>query len=313
MERDRRLSVVVGIFALGILALFGGVVLSLTAERGFWTARYHLVVYFDNVQGLIAGAPVRLSGKDVGTVESVHFGTLWSDRPPIVVELQIDRDVQERIRSDSVATIGTIGLLGDKYIEVSMGSAQGSVLTEGDELPARTPLDLADVMAKGTTALDYIVELTVNVNRVVEDFGEQMGGSRIAESVGAMTELVTEIQKGDGLLHSLIYDRYEGTGVENIERSLAILEDILAQVQEGPGVLHTLVYESSEDQEDSVLEAIAAGATLNRILMKIDAGDGTLGLLVNDPTLYEDVKLLVGGAQRSLLIRSLIKLSGDDQ
>jgi phospholipid/cholesterol/gamma-HCH transport system substrate-binding protein len=290
MERDRRLSLVVGTFVLGILAVFAGVVLSLSAERGFWKPRYHLVAYFDNVQGLIAGAPVRLAGKDVGTVESVRFGPLGGDRPPIRVSLQIDRSVQERIRSDSFASIG-----------------------KGREVPARTPLDLPDLVAKGTTALDGIVELSSNVNRVVEDFGVRMGGKRIAESVAAVTELVTEIQQGEGLLHSLIYDRYEGGGVQNIERALAAFEDILDQVRHGPGLLHTVIYDPAGADEDLILEAIQAGARLNSILVKVDQGEGTLGLLVNDPTLYEDLKVLVGGAQRSLLIRSLLKLAGDDQ
>jgi phospholipid/cholesterol/gamma-HCH transport system substrate-binding protein len=313
MERDRRLSLVVGTFVLGILAVFAGVVLSLSAERGFWKPRYPLVAYFDNVQGLIAGAPVRLAGKDVGTVESVRFGPLGGDRPPIRVSLQIDRSVQERIRSDSFASIGTIGLLGDKYVEISMGTLDGSVLAEGREVPARTPLDLPDLVAKGTTALDGIVELSSNVNQVVEDFGVRMGGKRIAESVAAVTELVTEIQQGEGLLHSLIYDRYEGGGVQNIERALAAFEDILDQVRHGPGLLHTVIYDPAGADEDLILEAIQAGARLNSILVKVDQGEGTLGLLVNDPTLYEDLKVLVGGAQRSLLIRSLLKLAGDDQ
>lgn len=294
---------------LGILAVFAGVILSLSAERGFWKPRYQLVAYFDNVQGLIEGAPVRLSGKDVGIVEAVAFGAWGSDRPPIRVTLQIDRSVQERIRSDSFATIGTIGLLGDKYVEIAMGTERGSVLLDGQELAARTPLDLEDVLAKGTLALDRIVTLTGNVNRVVEDFGERMGGARMAESVAAVADVIDEVQSGDGLLHSLIYDSYEGAGVESIERSLAALEDILEQVREGPGVFHSLLYESVGEDEDVVLEAIEAGARLNRILEKIDEGDGTLGLLVNDPTLYEDLKILLGGARRSLLIRTLIDLS----
>ncbi len=48
-------------------------------------------------------------------------------------------------------------------------------------------------------------------------------------------------------------------------------------------------------------------------MTKIDEGEGTLGLLVTDPTLYEDIKRLVDGAQRSMVIRSLIKLSDDGE
>src|SRR4030095_417542 len=64
METDRRLSVVVGFFVIGALALFGAAVLSLTAQRGPWLPRYTLVAYFTNGQRLIDGAPVRLPGED---------------------------------------------------------------------------------------------------------------------------------------------------------------------------------------------------------------------------------------------------------
>ena len=52
------------------------------------------------------------------------------------VDLLIDSSVQERIRSDSVATIGTVGLLGDKYVEIGMGTLEGTVLADGADLPA---------------------------------------------------------------------------------------------------------------------------------------------------------------------------------
>ena len=61
-----------------------------------------------------------------------------------------------------------------------------------------------------------------------------------------------------------------------------------------------------------MLEALEAGARLNSILAKVDRGEGTLGLLLNDPTLYEDLKRLIGGAERSALVRSLIRMSSDE-
>ena len=61
-----------------------------------------------------------------------------------------------------------------------------------------------------------------------------------------------------------------------------------------------------------MIEALEAGARLNSILAKIDRGDGTLGLIVNDPTLYEDLKLLVGGANRSAVVRGMIRVLSDE-
>ncbi len=317
MDRDRRLSLVVGLFVLVILGVFAAAVLSLTGERGFWKDRYRLVTHFENVQGLIEGAPVRLAGTDVGVVERIAFGPLGGEMPPVRVVLEIDAAVRDRIRSDSTARIGTIGLLGDRYVEISMGGPEGDVLREGSEVESVTPLDIAEVMVQGNEALANISQLAGSLNQVVADFEAGMGGRRVAESVkafsevaGRVNEVVREVNEGDGLLHSLIYDRYEGGGVESIETSLATLENILWEIRHGDGVLHTLIYDAPTDQ-DLVMQALEAGARLNSILAKIDRGEGTLGLLVSDPTLYDDLKNLVGGAERSLLVRSMIRLATD--
>jgi phospholipid/cholesterol/gamma-HCH transport system substrate-binding protein len=314
MDADRRTSLTVGLFALAALGAFAVGVLSLTGERGPFRPRYRLVAYFNDVQGLAPGAPVRLAGKDVGTVESVAFSPLGSDKPPIRVELSIDASVQDRIRGDSQATIGTIGLLGDRYIDVSLGTLAANVLPKGAELRSASPLDIADVVAKGTQALDSVASLAANANQVVDEFRAKMGGAKIADSVRTLGEIVTQVKEGKGLLHSLIYDPYSGEGVGSITRSLAELEGILKTVAHGDGLLHAVIYEPREKQE-LLGPAREASAHLASILAKIDRGEGTLGLLVTDPTLYDDMKQLVGGAQRSAVVRSLIHLSteGEDK
>ena len=100
--------------------------------------------------------------------------------------------------------------------------------------------------------------------------------------------MISEIEHGKGLLHSVVYEEYTGGGVESIERSLASLEAILNAVKEGDGILHTLIYESPSEQ-NLLREVLAAGARLNSILGKVDRGEGTLGLLVNDPSVAAHV------------------------
>lgn len=311
MQAERRLSLSVGAFALVSLAALALAIVSLSTRSGVWAPRYRLVAFFDNVQGLIAGAPVWLAGRPVGRVESVSFGVRPEGEPALQVVMQIDRDVSERIRSDSVATIGTIGLLGDRYVEVSIGTAEGRPLADGEQLATITRLDLGSVMAKGTQALDSISILAANLNEVVEGFGKEGGGETLASSVAAFRSIVSQIQEGGGLLHSLIYDEYTGGGVESIERSLVRLEKILREIDEGEGILHTLIYDAPTEQ-DLVIEALEAGARLNSILAKVDRGEGTLGMIVNDPTLYEDLKRLIGGANRSLVVRGMIRALSDD-
>jgi len=151
------------------------------------------------------------------------------------------------------------------------------------------------------------------LNSLVEEFDEESGGKRLAQSVESFSDMIVEVQEGEGLLHSLIYDTYEGTGVESIEGSLATLERILGEVDQGEGILHSLIYDKPTEH-DVFLEAIEAGARLNSILAKIDRGEGSFGLMLNDPTLYEELKILVGGANRSGVVRTMIRMmSGDEE
>ena len=313
MEHERRLSLVVGAFFLLALGGFAVIILSLSARTGVWTRHYDLVARFGDVKGLIGSAPVRLAGKRVGRVKSVSFDAQDLDRPRLLVTMQVDREVQERIRTDSVAAIGSAGLLGDRVIEISMGTRGGEMLRDGDELASVDPLDLNVTIDKGAQALDNVATLAANLNSLVEEFDEESGGKRLAQSVESFGDMIVEVQEGEGLLHSLIYDTSGGTGVQSIEGSLATLERILREIDQGEGVLHSLIYDKPTEQ-DVILEAIEAGARLNSILAKIDQGEGTFGLMLNDPTLYEELKILVGGANRSGVVRTMIRmLSPDDQ
>lgn len=309
MEGSRRLSLVVGLFVLASLAVFAAVVLTLSAESGLLQPRYTLVARFENVEGLLPGAPVHLAGKRVGRVAAVEIEPRPDPARPVRVELQVDRAVSSLLRSDSVATIGTLGLLGDKYVSLSIGTEPARVLRPGEEIPTVTPLNLEAVAQRGAEALDNVAELAEHVNTVVRRLDQELAQVQLAESFAALESILHEVQEGEGLLHALIYDSYEGRGAVSIERSLAILEDILVQIQRGDGILHSLIYEPPTEQ-DVVLRAVEAGATLNSILLKIDRGEGTLGLLVNDPTLYEDLKRFVGGARRSAVVRALLGLVG---
>jgi phospholipid/cholesterol/gamma-HCH transport system substrate-binding protein len=311
MERERRLSLVVGAFFLLALGGFAVMILSLSARTGVWTRHYDLVARFGDVKGLIGSAPVRLAGKRVGRVKSVSFDAQDLDRPRLLVTMQVDREVQERIRTDSVATIGSSGLLGDRVIEISMGTRRGEMLRDGDELASVDPLDLNVTIDKGARALDNVANLAANLNSLVEEFDEESGGKRLAASVTSFGEMIVEVQEGEGLLHSLIFDSYEGTGVQSIEGSLVTLERILREIDAGDGILHSLIYDKPTEQ-DIVLEALEAGARLNSILAKIDRGEGTFGLMLNDPTLYEEIKILVGGANRSRVVRSMIQMMSQD-
>ncbi len=307
MERDGRLALVVGSFVIVSVLALAAAIVSLTSDRGIFTIHYRLVSRFQNVQGLLPGAPVWLAGKEVGRVEDIRFEPVGSERP-VLVSMGIDIDVQDRIRADSVATIGTIGVLGDSYVEISVGTAEAPMLAVGAELKAQSPVNINTAVAKGSRALDNVANLANNLNAVVESFSEESGGRRAARAISVASDIMIRVQEGPGLLHRLIYDEYRGEGIASVERSLALLENILGEINGGDGILHTLIYDRPADQ-DIVMQTVSAGARLNTILEKIDRGEGTIGLLVNDPSVYDELQTLLNGARRSLVVRSMVRMA----
>jgi phospholipid/cholesterol/gamma-HCH transport system substrate-binding protein len=309
MERDGRLALSVGTFVLVALLALAVSILSLTTERGLFAREYRLQAPFENVLGLQVGAPVWLAGKEVGRVESIQF-TTGDETTPVLATLAIDTAVQDFIRSDSVASIGTIGVLGDSYVELSVGSEGSRRLEEDDVLSTLTPVNMNQAMAKVTAAVDSIRELSENLNGAVESFVDSDGSAKVAKAVDAVTETILEVREGEGLIHQLIFADFGTEGLGSLERSFASMESVMSEIANGDGILHTLIYESPRDQ-DMVTQIVTAGTRLNSILGKIDQAEGTLGLLVNDPSLYDDLQTLLGGAQRSLLIRSMVRMAVD--
>lgn len=314
MERDARISLSVGVFVLGAMAALAAGILSLGAETGLFQPQYRLTAHFSNVLGLLPGAPVWLGGKEVGRVQRISFEPMSAARP-VLVEMQIDEDVQDRIRDDSVATIGTIGLLGDSYVEISFGTQGAAVLLEGMEIDTENPVSMTVVMAEGRDALASINQLTGSLVEVVETFSENEGAERTVGAIDAFSDIMIETREGKGLIHSLVFEPYDGGGAEALTESLETLDaalatarDILTEVKAGEGLLHDLIYAPAAEQ--GVLhEVMAAAGRLNRILAKLERGEGTLGLLLNDPSVFEDLRILLGGAERSTLLRTMIRMA----
>ena len=345
MEDSRRLSLMVGTFFIVALVSLAVAVLTLSSESGLFVSYYKIHANFDDVQGLLPGAPVWMAGKEIGRIDEVEFTEFGSERP-IHVAMRINRGIQTRVRSDSVATIGTIGVLGDSYIEIRPGSPDGSVLIDGEKINAVSPTNIYAALAQGTDALANVSELARNLNLVVSDVREEGVVAKAASAVSAVSNIILEVENGNGMLHGLVYDGGDGDGVGSIERSLASIESILNEVESGNGMLNSLIYaedttgvadiqESLDSLSDILLEvkngdgllhaliydeesgrlsdeAVAAVTRLNSVLEKIEEGEGTLGLLVSDPSLYEDMTMLFGGAQRSVVLRTLVRMATDE-
>jgi phospholipid/cholesterol/gamma-HCH transport system substrate-binding protein len=268
MAKKTAQEIRVGLFIfIGIILAFI-VVFSIGSTNQLFRQQYTLFTNFRDVGGLIVGSPVRLAGVEVGTVSKIWFLTDRNKRL-VGVELKINEDVQERIREDSNASIRTMGVLGDKYIAISIGSPENKPLKNGDSIASVETVELFAYLERADKIVNNIESITDSLNTFLEPIKKEGSGEDVAHIIKHTDEIVTEIKDGEGTLHSLIYSEPGETA--NAFKKL----------------------------DESI-------ARLDSIVTKIDNGEGTLGALVNDPSLYEDLKTVLGGAKRSRLIKAVV-------
>ena len=376
-HQDIRLRFRVGLFVGGSLILFMAFVLVIGSQSRFFERRYTLRTSFADVQGLITGAPVRLAGVAVGTVTQIAFSGDPAN-PRLRVEMAVDQHFQDQIRADSVATIGTIGLVGDKILEITVGNAGARVLESGEEVRSVDPRDYTHFVDKGALLLDQVTKTAETLNRVLVGFQGGDSQEDLTATLRSVRRTLAAVEKGPGLLHTLIYGKEGATLVadlgqaasslrtvasrleagegllgvltqkdsallKTLEADLRKLEQILDAVQRGEGTLHALIYGTEGpalmkhlgeaaaslqglagrlDRVASVLERgegvgtlltdlKGAAASLRTVTGRLERGEGTLGALLDDPTVYEDLSRLLRGAERSALLRSLIRSTID--
>jgi phospholipid/cholesterol/gamma-HCH transport system substrate-binding protein len=280
----------------------------------------------------------------VGEVSKITFDSNLESKE-VLVEMKLMSEFQPRIRRDSEARIDTVGVLGDKYVSLSMGDPKKDVLADGEWINARASLDVLEYMKKATDILNSTSSIAHKVDRMLGEDSEASKAS-LARSFSHLESLLQATKEGDGLLHALVYDPSMTTKVQatlgNLQVMSSDLRDATGAVRHGDGMAHELIYgedgkrlakdladlsealsalardirnEESvvhsliydKDKAQMVADLAAAAESLKRTSESIEKGDGTVGLMVRDPALYEDLRALVGGAQRNKLLRAYIR------
>ncbi len=344
MERNIAQEIKVGLAVLAICIVLGVTLFVLGGSTALLEDRYRLNASFEDISGLRVGAVCRLAGIDVGEVTHIEFAQSPGDKQ-VFVEISLMERFRSRIREDSIASINTEGVLGDKYIGVSMGSPDERMLVHGDWIETQDPLEWLSYMDKATEILDNSAGISRKVNFML---GEDQDSARasLANAIFHLEHVIQETEEGEGLIHALVYDKELARSVHrtaaNLEQGSAGLARMTAEIESGDGFAHEMVFgdegrrlanqmgslagtleQLTQDirNEESLVHALiydaeraemvsdlhATATALREVSASIEEGRGTMGMLANDPTLYEDLRALLGGAQRNKLLRAYIR------
>jgi len=275
----------VGLFVLAGLFLIAIGIFYVTGA-GILGPKYRLVTYLPEVDGVAAGAPVRLDGVDIGNVQSIALTPHPVDRMHnITVVLRIDKKFQDQIRTDSTASLITEGLLGNRYVTISRG-VTGEVIPQGGIVPGSEETAMKQVVQRGA-------ELMENLSTLSED----------------LRGIVNQVQHGNGTLGKLLNDP---ALYNHLNDTAARIDSVAANIQEGQGSIGKLV--RSDQLYNKVDSAIGHA---DNVITAVQNQQGTLGKLVYDPAVYDNAKGLlekgnsfIGGVQEGK--GTLGKLATDD-
>jgi phospholipid/cholesterol/gamma-HCH transport system substrate-binding protein len=227
-------------------------------------ARYELVTLLKDVAGLREGGSVTIAGQLAGVVKEIELLPVDADTTRnLRVVFEINEDLRDQVRADSRARLRTMGLLGDKVLEVSVGSPRYSALTEGDTVPSERALDYEVIIAHAASAVDDVVALT-------RDLRQLTGG--IVRGEGTVGQMVT---------NRALYDQLTAT--------MARMNATLSRIQNSQGTLGRLI-----DDPAMYNRLVTVLRSADSLFVSINNSQGTFGKLIRDTTLYAN---MVGVAQ----------------
>src|ERR1041384_1184326 len=132
-----------GLFIAGGLALFVLAIFIIGKQKNLFNPVFKLTSTFYNVSGLQVGNNIRFSGINVGTVDNIKI----INDSTVRVDMLIKKDVQQFIKSDCEVAIGSEGLIGDRLLIITQGSADAPLAKEGQELYSSEPVETDAIMA----------------------------------------------------------------------------------------------------------------------------------------------------------------------
>ena len=336
VERERRQILRVGFLAFASLAILAGSVFLIGEQVRFWEKRSEYRIHFARTNGLLQGAPVSLSGVTVGSVSGMAFPENIHENY-VVVTIAVTGTAAGRIREDTLASIRALGLLGDKFVELSRGNPEAPSLPPGAVIAAVDPVDYEAILGQSGDVVSNVMEVTSALKRVLialeagegllgmlltnREAGSQTLGNlqatatHVENVASSLQRVMARVEKGDGVIGTLLKDPRSGEEIlgrlrrashhlENTLRSLdhssSALERFSTELDSSSGLLPVLIRD--ETYATTLLSELQTTAkNLADITAKMNRGDGTLGALLNDAALYNEVTELVKGANDSSL------------
>jgi phospholipid/cholesterol/gamma-HCH transport system substrate-binding protein len=312
MSRDTRaLNLRVGVFVTVGLVTALIAIFTLGEKSGVFEGKTKLYVHFADINGLVEGASVRLAGLDVGTVSSIEFSDDLKKREARIA-LSIKSKYMLHIRQDSAAFVDSKGLLGDKIINITLGTEASAQLVDGASLKTRGSMSMEHLANSLEDAIASVSTLSKTTNTAINELATAQVRGDLGRIVASTANIIEQVERGEGLAHRVLYDPKLGNDVDAIladthttmatlHSAIERIDHTVAAIEHGDGMLHELLY--GESGKVTMNELRDTATELAAMVRTIREGDGMLHGLIFEP---ENAKALTEMNQAATRINAII-------
>jgi phospholipid/cholesterol/gamma-HCH transport system substrate-binding protein len=308
----------IGLFFIVGIALFL-VAIELTLGLGILKRRYPIYADFPDVQGLDVGADVRLAGLKAGRVAGLAI-----EERHVRVKMLIDRGLQ--LKKDSVARLDFRALSGERFVAISLGSPTAKTAEPGDTIDGETPAGFADAVDQLSRVAENVSDLAeslrTNSDRLLASLADVVEQNRdaLGDTAQHLASITGKLDRGTGTLGLLLNDpalyQRATSALGDVQQSVRDLGSVARNLSDGKSTLGKLVTRDDglyAQVRQTVDDLSATAQNAQEITDRLRQGEGTLGMALNDPSLYneaQDTLHTVNRATQSLEDQSAISLLG---
>jgi phospholipid/cholesterol/gamma-HCH transport system substrate-binding protein len=281
MPRTRSLAwseLKIGLLAVISLVMASTLIFLLSGEGGMPWQRYSLKAQFNNIAGLKAGAPVRIAGVEVGSVGSTDF---VGDKVEVVME--IAEEHRGRITTGSLATLGSVSLLGEGAVDITP-SNQGQPIPDWGYVPTGPPIGtIAEVATQATLGIEEATKLLQDIRSGRGTMGKLFTDDAVYRDLNALVQsldrVAQQVANGRGTLGRLTNDPRL---YNQMNAAVADLNAITTRLRNGEGSLGKLL------NDPALANSLTATTqSIEGVTGRLNRGEGTAGKLLNETVLYD--------------------------
>ena len=306
MEKEIIRNIKVGITLIISTALLIAALYIIGNKRNIFGSTFHISAKFYNVNGLMPGNNVRLSGINVGTVEHVEI----INDSVVSVSMLIENKIMPYLNTSAIASIGTDGLMGNKLVNINSSSVPGRPIKENDVLPTLPPFETDEMLRTLNTTNENIKFITTDLKKITQRINSpntlwsllmdtvvaenvktaivniKVTGDRTAYLAGDLKSIVNQVKDGKGTLGTLLSDTSLSS---EITYSMADIKQITGKMSQVTQHLETV--SSQLQNENNLAGAILKDTTLSINLAESlkNLKDGTAGFNENMEALKHSI------------------------